>query len=300
MSALDMLMKMRAVSAARGLAAMANSPPAPPAPPTPPAPPSPPVPPSPPAPPAPPAPPVPPFTYPFEPVNDDEEFLRAQEPDSSSTDDEGGDDAAATDENLPFPLPQFPTDVLRDVNPAAVARDSVTPDSRNKINQHKRHARTMAEKMGWLLRMKDDILTVRETARLAGVQPVSIRRWRKAADEMAASAGSRLRLAGDGRQARYPDMETSVYKQFLSHRFRRRWGLTVRVKTKIGQRLTKAQVEVHDDVHAAGDVEEWVNPMYATAQEEEEEEEEEERDEEAPVEEEDPMEEVDGVDSEEE
>ncbi|CAI7752876.1 unnamed protein product [Closterium sp. NIES-53] len=207
-----MLMKMRAVSAARSLAAMANSPPSPPAPPSLPAPPSPR------APPAPPAPPVPPFTYPFEPVNDDDEFLCLPEPDASSTDDVGSDDATVTDENLPFPLPQFPTDVLCNVNPAAVARDAVTPDSPNRINQHKRHACTMAEKTGWLLRMKDEILTVRETGRLAGVQPVSIRRWRKAADEMASSAGIRLWLAGGGRHARYPAMETSVYKQFLGHR----------------------------------------------------------------------------------
>ncbi|CAI5457805.1 unnamed protein product [Closterium sp. Yama58-4] len=32
-----------------------------------------------------------------------------------------------------------------------------------------------------------------------------------------------------------------------------------------------AQVEVHDDAHAAGDIEEWINPLYMTGAQEEEE-----------------------------
>ncbi|CAI7765858.1 unnamed protein product [Closterium sp. NIES-54] len=182
MSVLDMLIKMRAVSAACGPAAMVNSPPAPPAPPAPPTPPFPPAPPAPSDPPTPPSPPRPLFLT---------------------------------------PLSQFPTNMLRDVKPAAITRDAVTPDSPNRVNKHERHARTMVEKTSWLQRMRDDHLTLRETARMDSVQPGSIRRYEKVAEEMASAAGSRLRIFGGGRQARYPDMELSMYKEFLSHRSQR-------------------------------------------------------------------------------
>ncbi|CAI7863384.1 unnamed protein product [Closterium sp. NIES-53] len=163
----------------------------------------------------------PPFPYPFEPVNDEEELLGQPEPDASSSEVPKSDGATSTGKTLPFPLPRFPTNMLRDVKPAAVTRDAVTPDSPNRVNKHERHARTMVEKTSWLQRMRDDHLTLRETARMDSVQPGSIRRYEKVAEEMASAAGSRLRIFGGGRQARYPDMELSMYKEFLSHRSQR-------------------------------------------------------------------------------
>ncbi|CAI7730270.1 unnamed protein product [Closterium sp. NIES-53] len=226
---------------------------------------APPAPPAPPTPPAPPAPPVVILPF-FEPVNDD---------------DLAGDEPLTPSESNPapdYPLPRFPDDLVHNEESPAGNREALPPSPRHRVTQHKRKARTMAEKLGFLMRMKDEQLTVRATARLASVQPISVRRWIKSADQMKRAAGCHRRLVGGWRHAKFPNMELSVYRSFLSFRsrglavpsrllqtwssmymkrhhpnvdwrasirwcmrFRGRWGLTMRVKTKVGQRLAKGE-----------------------------------------------------------
>ncbi|CAI7855320.1 unnamed protein product, partial [Closterium sp. NIES-54] len=170
-------------------------------------PPAPPAPPAPPTPPAPPAPPVVILPF-FEPVNDD---------------DLAGDVPLTPSESNPapnYPLPRFPDDLVHNEESPAGNREALPPSPRHRVTQHKRKARTMAEKLGFLMRMKDEQLTVRATARLASVQPISVRRWIKSADQMKTAAGCRRRLVGGGRHAKFPNMELSVYRSFLSFRSR--------------------------------------------------------------------------------
>ncbi|GJP59880.1 hypothetical protein CLOP_g15673 [Closterium sp. NIES-67] len=175
-----------------------------------------------------------------------------------------------------FPVPQFPEELINQGVEVRRPLNSRAPENRGRVTTHRRTSRTMAEKIGWLQRMRDEHLSVRAVAREAGIEPVSIRHWRNQEADMARAAGSRRRLSGAGRAAKHPDMEMSVYRRFLSHRarglavpisllqawsrqfirshhptvdwraspswtfcFRVRWGLTVHVKTKIGQRLTR-------------------------------------------------------------
>ncbi|CAI7817513.1 unnamed protein product [Closterium sp. NIES-54] len=173
----------------------------------PPVPPAPPAPPTPPAPPAPPAPPVVILPF-FEPVNDDD--LAGNEPLTPS-------------ESNPapnYPLPRFPDDLVHNEESPAGNREALPPSPRHRVTQHKWKARTMAEKLGFLMRMKDEQLTVRATARLASVQPISVHRWIKSADQMKTAAGCRRRLVGGRRHAKFPNMELRVYRSFLSFRSR--------------------------------------------------------------------------------
>ncbi|CAI7783312.1 unnamed protein product [Closterium sp. NIES-54] len=143
---------------------------------------------------------------------------------------------------------------------------------------------TAKEKLHWL-KMQDSQpdLSNRALAKLAKVQPCQIRDWKKMREPLEVSSSCRRRLMGAGRKSKFPFMERAVYRQFLKHRgrglavsvsmlqkwsakymkhrmpgvnwrasfrwatrFRARWHLARRVKTKMGQKLAadcKAKVE---------------------------------------------------------
>ncbi|CAI7865788.1 unnamed protein product [Closterium sp. NIES-53] len=134
---------------------------------------------------------------------------------------------------------------------------------------------TAKEKLHWL-KMQDSQpdLSNRALAKLAKVQPCQIRDWKKMREPLEVSSSCRRRLMGAGRKSKFPFMERAVYRQFLKHRgrglavsvsmlqkwsakymkhrmpgvnwrasfrwatrFRARWHLARRVKTKMGQKL---------------------------------------------------------------
>ncbi|CAI7811953.1 unnamed protein product [Closterium sp. NIES-54] len=159
-------------------------------------------------------------------------------------------------------------------------QDAAPPASpRHRVTKKARHAYTAREKLYWLdmLDTQPD-LSIQGLARLANVQPKQIREWRKLKERLLVSAASRRRLVGAGRKAKWPFMERAVYRQFLAHRakglavsvsmlqkwsrqymkhrhpradwrgsncwsfrFRVRWSLAKRVKTKMGQMLADSE-----------------------------------------------------------
>ncbi|CAI7788833.1 unnamed protein product [Closterium sp. NIES-54] len=154
-------------------------------------------------------------------------------------------------------------------------QDAETPSPRHRMTKRAWKAYTAKEKLYWL-KMIDaqPDLSVHKLASLAKVQPKQIHDWKRLKKRLEIAAGCRRRLSGAGRKPKWPMMETAVYRRFLSHRgkglpvsvgllqswvtsymkhrhpqekwrsshrwtkrFRRRWSLAQRVKTKIGQKL---------------------------------------------------------------
>ncbi|CAI5960220.1 unnamed protein product [Closterium sp. NIES-64] len=154
--------------------------------------------------------------------------------------------------------------------------DAAPPSTRHRMTKRTRHALTAKEKLHWLAMLDSQSdLSIRGLARLAKVQPKQIREWKRLKERLEVSAGCRRRLHGGGRKAKWPAMERAVNRQFLAHRakglavplsllrkwslkymkhrqpaadfrasawwtfrFRIRWSLAKRVKTKMGQKLT--------------------------------------------------------------
>ncbi|CAI7878614.1 unnamed protein product [Closterium sp. NIES-54] len=162
--------------------------------------------------------------------------------------------------------------------------DADPPSPRHRMTKRQRKGITAKEKLHWL-KMQDSQpdLSNRALAKLAKVQPCQIRDWKKMRERLEVSSSCRRRLMGAGRKSKFPFMERAVYRQFLKHRgrglavsvsmlqkwsakymkhrmpgvnwrasfrwatrFRARWHLARRVKTKMGQKLAadcKAKVE---------------------------------------------------------
>ncbi|CAI7908990.1 unnamed protein product [Closterium sp. NIES-54] len=162
--------------------------------------------------------------------------------------------------------------------------DADPPSPRHRMTKRQRKGITAKEKLHWL-KMQDSQpdLSNLVLAKLAKVQLCQIREWKKMRERLEVSSSCRRRLMGAGRKSKFPFMERAVYRQFLKHRgrglavsvsmlqrwsakymkhrmpgvnwrasfrratrFRMRWHLARRVKTKMGQKLAadcKAKVE---------------------------------------------------------
>ncbi|CAI7847031.1 unnamed protein product [Closterium sp. NIES-53] len=124
-------------------------------------------------------------------------------------------------------------------------------------------------------------------SRDSGISRKSLSEWKLRKGEMEGAHGARKRLHGRGRASWYRDMEIEVYSRVLAHRkrclavsigrlqkwshkvmkilhpevkwagsqrwtgrFRRRWNLTTRAKTRIGQKLSSERSRVRIPVYA--------------------------------------------------
>ncbi|CAI7851435.1 unnamed protein product [Closterium sp. NIES-53] len=230
-------------------------------PPQPPAPPAPPAPPVPPTPLAPPVPPVPPFGADDD-VQDAEDGWRAE----GNAGADGGTEAdteAATEAGTA-------EDVFPEGAPDGDDDDGV--EYWHKPNDHKRQAYTAAEKLKWVTQL-DLAVSVRALARESGIDRKCLANWKRAADFLKEAHSARCRMHGCGRASWYRPMEIKVYERLLdwrrkgtavsvgrlqewsrefmkilyplvkwkgsqrwSDRFRRRWNLSVRMKTKVAQK----------------------------------------------------------------
>ncbi|CAI7887372.1 unnamed protein product [Closterium sp. NIES-54] len=194
---------------------------------------------------------------------------------SGSTEDEPSSIADRPRPPLPrVAVPTFPQ-LNRPQGQVKRNADAEPPSPRHRMTKRVRHSYTVKEKLHWLKMQEfQPDLTNRALAKLAKVQPCQIRDRKKMRERLEVASGCRRRLIGAGRKAKYPFMERAVYRQFLSHRakglsvsvnmlqkwsakylkhrmpgvnwrasfrwsarFRARWHLARRVKTKMGQKL---------------------------------------------------------------
>ncbi|CAI7923534.1 unnamed protein product [Closterium sp. NIES-53] len=211
-------------------------------------------------------------------------LLQPSPPVSRATNDEPSSSATRPMPALPkVKIPSFP-EQIRPQGPPKRNADANAPSPRHRMTKRVRHAYTATEKLHWLkLQESQPDLLNRALAKLAKVQPCQIREWKRMKERLEVISGCRRRLMGAGRRAKYPFMERAVYRQFLKHRakglavsvsmlqqwsakfvkhrmpgviwrasqrwtnrFRARWHLARRVKTKMGQKLAadcKAKVE---------------------------------------------------------
>ncbi|CAI7747714.1 unnamed protein product [Closterium sp. NIES-53] len=154
----------------------------------------------------------------------------------------------------------------------ATYRDARPPSPRHKPPQHKRQAYTSQEKLRWLVQL-ELAASISEVARESGMHRKCMTEWKSQAEELKASHAARCRLHGRGRSLWYRLMELKVYAQLLvwrrrgvavsvdrlqkwsrevmkvlfpevkwkgsqwwSEQFRKRWNLSVRMKTKVTQK----------------------------------------------------------------
>ncbi|CAI5515258.1 unnamed protein product [Closterium sp. Naga37s-1] len=200
---------------------------------------------------------------------------------SGSTEDEPSGNADRP--RPPLPRVAVPTFPQRNRPQGQVKRnaDAEPPSPRHRMTKRVRHSYTAKEKLHWLKMQEfQPDLSNRALAKLAKVQPCQIRDWKKMRERLEVASGCRRRLMGAGRKAKYPFMERAVYRQFLSHRakglsvsvnmlqkwsakymkhrmpgvnwrasfrwsarFRARWHLARRVKTKMGQKLAAGNLQ---------------------------------------------------------
>ncbi|CAI7733070.1 unnamed protein product [Closterium sp. NIES-54] len=122
-------------------------------------------------------------------------------------------------------------------------------------------------------------MSVRRMSRESGISRRCLTEWKSRKGELEGAHGARCRLHGRGRSSWYRDMEAEVYRRFLAHRkkclavsiarlqkwshevmkelhpgekwagsqrwtqrFRRRWNLTTRAKTRVGQKLSSSEL----------------------------------------------------------
>ncbi|CAI7780189.1 unnamed protein product [Closterium sp. NIES-54] len=211
-------------------------------------------------------------------------FPQPDAPDSASTRDEPSSSLDRPRPTLPrVVVPTFP-EPNRPQGQQKRNADADPPSPRHRMTKHQRKGITAKEKLHWL-KMQDSQpdLSNRALAKLANVQPCQIRDWKKMRERLEVSSSCRRCLMGAGRKSKFLFMERAVYRQFLKHRgrglavlvsmlqkwsakymkhrmpgvnwrasfrwatrFRARWHLARRVKTKMGQKLAadcKAKVE---------------------------------------------------------
>ncbi|CAI7911515.1 unnamed protein product [Closterium sp. NIES-54] len=211
-------------------------------------------------------------------------FPQSDAPGSASTKDEPSSSLDRPRPHLPrVVVPTFP-ERNRPHGQQKRNADADPPSPRHRMTKRQRKGITAKEKLHWL-KMQDSQpdLSNRALAKLAKVQPCQIRDWKKMRERLEVSSSCRRRLMGAGRKSKFPFMERAVYSQFLKHRgrglavsvsmlqkwsakymkhrmpgvnwrasfrwatrFRARWHLARRVKTKMGQKLAadcKAKVE---------------------------------------------------------
>ncbi|CAI7838428.1 unnamed protein product [Closterium sp. NIES-53] len=171
-----------------------------------------------------------------------------------------------------LPIPTYPPRNRKRPHPSSQNRDSRPPSPRHKPNDHKRQAYTAAEKLKWVAQL-DVAVSVRALARESGIHRKCLANWKRAADFLKEAHSARCRMHGRGRASWYRPMEIKVYERLLdwrrkgtavsvgrlqewsreftnilyplvkwkgsqrwSDRFRRRWNLSVRMKTKVAQK----------------------------------------------------------------
>ncbi|CAI5484684.1 unnamed protein product [Closterium sp. Yama58-4] len=201
-------------------------------------------------------------------------------PVSRATHDEPSSSATRPPPALPkVKIPSFP-EQTRPQGPPKLNADADAPSPRHRMTKRVPHAYTAKEKLHWLkLQDSQPDLSNRALAKLAKVQPVQIREWKRMRERLEVASGCHRRLMGAGRKAKYPFIKRAVYRQFLKHRakglavsvnmlqqwsaqfmkhrmpgvnwrasfrwstrFRARWHLARRVKTKMGQKLAAGVV----------------------------------------------------------
>ncbi|CAI7840762.1 unnamed protein product, partial [Closterium sp. NIES-53] len=170
-----------------------------------------------------------------------------------------------------LPIPTYPPRNRKRPHPSQ-NRDSRPPSPRHKPNDHKRQAYTAAEKLKWVAQL-DLAVSVRALARESGIHRKCLANWKRAAEFLKEAHSARCRMHGRGRASWYRPMEIKVYERLLdwrrkgtavsvsrlqewsrefmkilyplvkwkgsqrwSDRFRRRWNLSVRMKTKVAQK----------------------------------------------------------------
>ncbi|CAI7770662.1 unnamed protein product, partial [Closterium sp. NIES-54] len=157
-------------------------------------------------------------------------------------------------------------------HPSSQNRDARPPSPRHKLTDHKRQGYTAAEKLKWVALM-DLAVSVRALARESGIHWKNLTNWKRAAEFLKDVHSAQKRMHGRGRAWWYRAMELKVYEKLLewrrkgtavsvgrlqewsrefmkllyldkkwkgsqrwSERFRRRWNLSVRMKTRVAQK----------------------------------------------------------------
>ncbi|CAI7757535.1 unnamed protein product, partial [Closterium sp. NIES-53] len=172
------------------------------------------------------------------------------------------------------PIPSFPEKV-KPKDPTLHNPNSRPPSPRSKDSKKRRRGWTVRDKLKWARRYHE-LGSLKKTSVESNASITCIRRWcaEAAASVYKGAANCRKRMHGGGHHAHYPDMEATLYRYVClqrangvaisvkdtqkwsrewmkkhhpgknwnasshwSQRFRDRWNLVMRVKTKVGQRL---------------------------------------------------------------
>ncbi|CAI7864847.1 unnamed protein product [Closterium sp. NIES-53] len=171
-----------------------------------------------------------------------------------------------------LPIPTYPPNNRKRPHPSSQKRDARPPSPRHKLTDHKRQGYTTAEKLKWVALM-DLAVSVRALARESGIHRKCLTNWKRTAEFLKDVHSARKRMHGHGRASWYRPMELKVYEKLLewrrkgtavsvgrlqewsrefmkllypdkkwkgsqrwSERFRRRWNLSVRMKTRVAQK----------------------------------------------------------------
>ncbi|CAI7777965.1 unnamed protein product [Closterium sp. NIES-54] len=159
-----------------------------------------------------------------------------------------------------------------DVFPEGVTGDADDDGVEHKLTDHKRQGYTAAEKLKWVALM-DLAVSVRALARESGIHRKCLTKWKRTTEFLKDVHSARKRMHGRGQASWYRPMELKVYEKLLewrrkgtavsvgrlqewsrefmkllypdkkwkgsqrwSERFRRRWNLSVRMKTRAAQK----------------------------------------------------------------
>ncbi|CAI7806261.1 unnamed protein product [Closterium sp. NIES-54] len=176
------------------------------------------------------------------------------------------------------PIPSFP-EKAKPKDPTLHNPNSRPPSPCSKDSKKRRHGWTVREKLKWARRYHE-LGSLKNTSVESTASIACIRRWcaEAAAGVYKGAANCRKRMHGGGRHAHYPDMEAALYcyvclqrangvaisvkdtqkwsrewmkkhhpgknwnaSSHWNQRFRDRWNLVMRVKTKVGQRLSAGE-----------------------------------------------------------
>ncbi|CAI7731302.1 unnamed protein product [Closterium sp. NIES-54] len=171
-----------------------------------------------------------------------------------------------------LPIPTYPQNNRKRPHPSSQNRDARPPSPRHKLTDHKRQGYTAAEKLKWVAQM-DLAVSVRALARESGIHRKCLTNWKRTVEFLKDVHSARKRMHGRGRASWYRPMELKVYEKLLewhhkgtavsvgrlqewsrefmkllypdkkwkgsqrwSERFRWRWNLSVRMKTRVAQK----------------------------------------------------------------
>ncbi|CAI7845592.1 unnamed protein product, partial [Closterium sp. NIES-53] len=178
-----------------------------------------------------------------------------------------------------LPIPTYPPNNRKRPHPSSQNRDARPPSPRHKLTDHKRQGYTAAEKLKWVALM-DLAVSVRALARESGIHRKCLTNWKRTAEFLKDVHSARKRMHGRGQASWYRPMDLKVYEKLLewrrkgtavsvsrlqewsrefmkllyldkkwkgsqrwSERFRRRWNLSVRIKTQVAQKTAAHVVE---------------------------------------------------------